>query len=34
VEVLKMRRTKHSMDLVPMLLEEKGIAVLTEEKVY
>ena len=34
VEVLKMRRTKHSMDLVPMLLGEKGIEVLTEEKVY
>jgi circadian clock protein KaiC len=34
IEVLKMRRTQHSMDLVPMLIGNNGIEVLTEEKVY
>ena len=34
IEVLKMRRTKHSMDLIPMIIGENGIEVLTEEKVY
>jgi circadian clock protein KaiC len=34
IEVLKMRRTQHSMDLIPMLMGDKGIDVLTEEKVY
>ena len=34
IEVLKMRRTQHSMDLVPMLLGEKGVEVLIGEKVY
>ena len=34
IEVLKMRRTKHSMDLVPMMLGESGIEVLVGEKVY
>jgi len=34
IEVLKMRRTDHSMDLVPIILGEKGIEVLIGEKVY
>jgi KaiC/GvpD/RAD55 family RecA-like ATPase len=34
LEVLKMRRTKHSMDLIPMIMGDTGIEVLTEEKVY
>ncbi|NYZ75803.1 hypothetical protein H0N98_00950 [Candidatus Micrarchaeota archaeon] len=34
IEVLKMRRTKHSMDLIPMLMADNGIEVLTGEKVY
>ena len=34
LEVLKMRRTQHSMDLIPMLMGENGIEVLTKEKVY
>jgi KaiC/GvpD/RAD55 family RecA-like ATPase len=34
IEVLKMRRTEHSMDLVPMIMGEKGIEVLVGEKVY
>jgi len=34
IEVLKMRRTEHSMDLVPMMVGEKGIEVLVGEKVY
>ncbi|MEM3555213.1 MAG: ATPase domain-containing protein [Candidatus Micrarchaeia archaeon] len=34
VEVLKMRRTEHSMDLVPMIISERGIEVLVGEKVY
>jgi len=34
IEVLKMRRTQHSMDLIPMLMGESGIEVLTGEKVY
>jgi len=34
IEVLKMRRTEHSMDLVPMVMGERGIEVLIGEKVY
>jgi circadian clock protein KaiC len=34
VEVLKMRRTEHLMDLVPMVMTERGIEVLVGEKVY
>lgn len=34
IEVLKMRRTEHSMDLVPVLMGKEGIEVLIGEKVY
>lgn len=34
IEVLKMRRTQHSMDLIPILIGDNGIDVLIDEKVY